>query len=114
MRVLQLGLYALANDLQVHNLQENWHNAIEQIEKAIKTFEQQGPGNNASVQDKATWRETGDFYSQVATHFMYIKNAWRNTVTHRTGQKYTEDEAQRIFENVKGFMQALAMRLGES
>ena len=29
MRVLQIGLYALADDLHVQNLRENWQNAIE-------------------------------------------------------------------------------------
>ena len=99
MRVLEVGIYALADDLSIQNLQENWQNAIEQVEKAIRVLPNKGD-------------ERKQPYSDAATHFMYIKDAWRNRTAH-AGLIYADEKAQRIFENVKGFMQILASQLGE-
>jgi hypothetical protein len=112
MRVLEIGLYTLGKELKVPNLQENWHNAIEQIESAIQVFEKAGPGQGATEKDRLEWRDKKQFYSEAATHFMYVKEAWRNRTAH-SGQMYTDEKAHQIFENVKGFMQLLATRMGE-
>ena len=60
-----------------------------------------------------TWKALADCklqqeaYAQVASHFGVLKDAWRNYAVHKRG-KYTEDEAELIFLNVRSFMQKLA------
>ena len=44
------------------------------------------------------------------SHFGILKDAWRKTPYMHAGGRYTDSEAERIFENVKGFMQQLAER----
>ena len=76
----------------------NWQNAINQIEKAIS-------GLPKTDERRAS-------YADAATHFMHVKDAWRNRTMH-IGPIYTEEKAQRIFDNAKDFMQVLATRLSE-
>ena len=98
MRVLEIGLYALGNNLGIEKMGKNWHNAIEQIESVIRDL----PKGN----------ERKRAYSEIATHFMHVKEAWRNRTAH-IGQVYTDEKAEQIFENVRGFTQILATRLSE-
>ena len=47
---------------------------------------------------------------------MVVKHAWRNYTAHvraNMGGKYTDEEAETILINVRGFMQKLATRLHE-
>lgn len=99
MRVMEVALYALGNDLSIDKLQENWHNAIDQIENAIRGL------------PKADERKQS--YSDVAAHFMHVKEAWRNRTAHGN-QVYPDEKAEQIFDNVKGLMQVLATRLAEN
>jgi hypothetical protein len=46
-------------------------------------------------------------YSQIASSFMIVKDAWRNYTAHARG-KYTEEEADAIYRNVGSFMKRLA------
>ena len=98
MRVLEFGLYVLAEDLAIDNIRENWQNAIDQIDKAIRSL----PKTD----------ERKDLYADAATNFMHIKDAWRNRTMH-VGRIYTDEKAQQIFDNTKVCMQALATRLSE-
>jgi hypothetical protein len=82
MRILENGLYALGVDLEIERLQVNWHNAIEQIEKAIGDFDKKQLSSNAAESEKIEWRLKKQFYSEAAAHFMYIKEAWRNRTAH--------------------------------
>ena len=59
-----------------------------------------------------TVRSSQEFYAQAASHFGVLKDAWRNYTAHARGV-YTEEMAEDIFTNVKGFMQNLATRLHE-
>src|SRR5207245_6054748 len=79
--------------------------SINQIEKAIKDIEKD---QNRSV----TWKDDREFYSQCASHFRVVKDAWRNYTAHARG-KYDEQEAIDMLGNVRGFMQKLATRLHE-
>ena len=56
----------------------------------------------------ADWKEQQKFYSQAATHFMFLKDAWRNHVMHARDVLYDERRALSVFTQVKEFMQALA------
>lgn len=78
---------------------ENWKNIIDQIEKEIRKQESQpkSPAKTAELQ----------FCSECATHFFYIKEAWRNHVSHSRAT-YDEEQASRIVDHVRNFMAALA------
>jgi hypothetical protein len=114
MRGLEVGLYALARDLNISKIEENWNNAIEQIEKAIKVFEKYLP-NTATAKEKAEHKAKHQFYSDCATHFRYIKDAWRNHNAHsrRGDPPYSDEKVIQIFDNVRGFMQTLATKIQE-
>jgi hypothetical protein len=107
MRVLEIGLTALGAVFAVSLAHTNWGPAIEEIEKKIR-------GMHADPAWKAMpdCKEQQEFYAQAASHFGVLKDAWRNYTMHARG-KYTEGEAELIFENVKAFMQKLATRLQE-
>jgi hypothetical protein len=100
MRVLEIGLAAMASDLNVDFEHRNWENIINEIEKAIKAFSSRGtkPPN---------WKQSEQFYAELAKDFRYLKNAWRNHAMHAR-EKYTPEEAGRILDYIKSFMQTLA------
>jgi hypothetical protein len=105
MGVLEIGLMVLAKRFNVSTDRTNWHNIIEQIEAKIK-----GMGNDPNR--ASNWKEEQEFYSQVATHFMFLKEGWRNYTEHHRG-KYNSKEAEIILVNVRSFMQKLAVKLSE-
>ena len=105
MRVLELGLSALAARFGIPCSHTNWQTVIEGIEKAIR-------GMGSDPKKPADWKQQQEFFSQAASSLMLIKDAWRNYTMHARG-KYTEDEVETIFPNVRAFMQKLATRLHE-
>ena len=105
MRVLEIGLSAFAVKFNVSASHTNWETIINQIERAIKEPEQD---QNRSP----TWKDDREFYSQCASHFRIVKDAWRNYTAHARG-KYDEQEASDMLTSVRGFMQKLATRLHE-
>jgi hypothetical protein len=105
MRVLEIGLGVFAKQFSIPSDQPNWQNLIERIEKAVRDM--------ATDPNRHTdWREQQEFFSQAASQFMTLKNAWRNYTAHARG-KYTDEEAETIMINVRAFMQRLATRLHE-
>lgn len=107
MRVLEIGLSALGRIFDVSLVHTNWNPAIEKIESKIREIHK-----DPAWKVLPDCKEQQEFYSQAASHFGILKDAWRNHAMHVRG-KYTEEEAERIFENVKAFMQKLAERLTE-
>lgn len=107
MRVLEIGLAVLGAIFGVSLAHTNWAPAIEQIESSIREMHK-----DPDWKIKPDCKEQQEFYAQAASHFGILKDAWRNHTMHVRG-KYTEDEAERIFDNVKAFMQKLATRLHE-
>jgi hypothetical protein len=104
MRALETGLACMAKVFPgVASDRTNWHNIIEGIESKIRDLSKTKPNN---------WKEDQEFYSQAASHFMVVKDAWRNYTAHMRG-RYEEDEARRIMDNVCGFMGKLSERLSE-
>jgi hypothetical protein len=107
MRVLEIGLTSLGTKFGVSLAHTNWGPAIEEIESKIR-----------EMHKDPVWKALPDckqqqeFYAQAASHFGILKDAWRNYTMHVRGF-YTEERSERIFENVKGFMQKLAERLSE-
>jgi len=56
----------------------NWHNVIEQIERHIREL-QKAPVADA---DKPAKSERLQRYSEAASHFFFVKEAWRNHIMH--------------------------------
>jgi hypothetical protein len=100
MRALELGLAAFAKLFGVPSDHTNWHNIIEGIESKIRNM-----GNDPNKD--SDWKTKQEQYAQIANSFMFFKDAWRNYTAHVRG-KYTEDEADSIYRNVRSFMQGLA------
>lgn len=105
MRVLEIGLATLGTVFGVSLSHTNWAPAIERIESKVREMHK-----DPTWKVQPDCKEQQEFYAQAASHFVILKDAWRNHTTHVRG-KYTEDEAERIFETVKAFMQKLAERL---
>jgi hypothetical protein len=103
MRILEHGLRAFASrvglTLAVPMELENWKNIIDQIEKEIRKQE--------ALPKSAAKSAELQFCANAAAHFWYIKEAWRNHVSHSRAD-YDEDEAARVVEHVRDFMRALA------
>ena len=105
MRVLEIGLRILAGRFSVSTDHANWEQIINQIEKAIASMDK-------DPQKLPNWKDDREFYSQCASHFRSVKDAWRNYTAHARG-KYDEREAFDMFNNVRGFMEKLSTRFGE-
>ncbi len=103
MRILEIGLNVLAKTLQVPCDHTNWHIVIEQITAKVKGID---PGWGTD------WKDQQQFYSEAATHFMFLKDAWRNHVMH-VRHTYDEERATAICGHVQAFMRHLATRLRE-
>jgi hypothetical protein len=105
MRALEIGLTVLAKVFNVPSDHTNWHNIIEAIEKQIRNM-----GNDPNK--SSNWKDDQEFYSQAASHFFILKEAWRNYTAHARG-KYNPEEAERIMMNTRFFIQKLSERLAE-
>jgi len=98
MKTLERGLHALAAKFGVPFEHETWHKVIEQIEKKVRGMDSSfGPD----------WKKEKKFYSEAATQFMFLKEAWRNYTMH-VGDVYDEGKALSVLTNVHMVMRALA------
>lgn len=107
MRVLELGLTPLGAIFGVSLAHTNWAPALDQIESSIRKM-----SNDPSWTAQVDWRDQQEFYSQAASYFRVLKDAWRNHTAHARG-RYDQSEAMDILVAVRGFMQKLATRLHE-
>jgi len=108
MRVLEIGLATLGNVFGVSLAHTNCQPAIEECESRIKGMGQQG----SPWKSQSDWKDQQEFYSQAISYLAVAKNAWRNYTAHQRG-KYTVDEADLMYQNIRAFMQKLAERLSE-
>jgi hypothetical protein len=101
MRALEPALLLLQNAVNVAVPKEQWDQIINQIDAKIREIKKQSHGKGDE-----------QWYSEAASHFRLMKNAWRNYAAH--GRKaYNEEECEAIYTNVKYFMRHLATRLRE-
>ncbi|MGH9709131.1 MAG: hypothetical protein ACRD37_01110 [Candidatus Acidiferrales bacterium] len=107
MRALEVALSVLGNKFGVSLAHTNWAPAIEEIERKTRNLHKE-----PAWKLLPDYKEQQEFYSQAASHFGVLKDAWHNYTMHARGF-YTEEQAARIFENVKGFMEKLSERLHE-
>ena len=101
MRALEPALGALQAEVRVAVQKDQWHHVIDQIEKSIRSMTP--PGRT---------REDIQFFSEAATEFRHIKDAWRNYAAHGK-DRYDEERARRIYSSVRSFMMHLSSRLKE-
>ena len=109
MAILQAGLYAMAHQLGVFlkyplELAE-WQEVISAIEAKIEPLRQL-PRSHPQRDELLS------FYSGCATHFRFLKDAWRNHVAHMR-EKYDRNAAHTILMQVRDFMEQLSTRLHE-
>lgn len=104
MRASEAALRSLAATLDVSHLNQNWGAIIQNIEGAINSMSMTTHGQN--------WKELRQFYSEAATHFRMLKDAWRNYVMH-SHVTYTAQQARDIFNATRALMQHLSTRLHE-
>jgi hypothetical protein len=105
MRVLEHGMKALALALNLTFDIQQWNTIIAQIEAEIRDIGLSWPASPR----KADWLQ---FYSEAARHFFFLKDAWRNHVSHNRAT-YDETSAKEAMEHVRGFMNHLSTRLSE-
>ena len=105
MRALEPGLASLAAALGVDHANTNWQTIIDRIENEITS-------RNKGTHGEKWKNEDEPFFAEAATHFRMIKNAWRNHAMHAK-DKYTDEEAEKIYESVNSFMRHLSERLSE-
>jgi len=103
MRAMEVALQTLAQDLGVPFEREQWENLINNIEAAIKKVN--GPHAGPD------WKNKQEHYSEVALHFRYLKNAWRNHVMH-VRHEYDPKAAKVICQHAHDFMFDLSSRIG--
>ena len=105
MRALEPGLASLAAALGVNMPRKSWEVILNTLQKEIRARSSNPPDEK--------WKEEDEpFFSGAASHFLIIKNAWRNHAMHGR-DKYTEQEAEDIYGSVRSFMQHLSKRLSE-
>lgn len=106
MRVLEVGLKAVAADVGLIFELQQWHNIIDQIESKISDERRSLPKGTAR-------NERLQFLSEAAKEFFYFKEGWRNHVSHNRAD-YDEYQAISVLTHVRAFMNHLASNLSEA
>lgn len=109
MRVLEVGITGVRKALglpdPIKDAERNWgvilRNLRDEVDKRRK-LPNKTPEQISQNQ----------FFSEVIASLDAVRHAWRNATMH-VERKYTEEEAEHIFNVVKGFMKNLASRIDE-
>jgi hypothetical protein len=108
MRVLEIGIRAVARSLQIPNptkpAEKNWAIILKAVWVGIE-----------AKWPTAAHRMTGDgqIFEALYASLDAVKNPWRNATMH-VENKYTNGEAEHVFMAVRGFMKKLASRMDEN
>ncbi len=105
MRVMETGLRALGKSLNDPTLDPRRNPSWEAILKKCDD-ELLKPLKDRSAQ----WKADEPFYSKSTANLRAVKNAWRNPTMH-VEINYEPDEAEDVFNAVRGFMRQLATKL---
>ena len=105
MRILEIGLRALAESLNVPFGERDWRGVLNALQKEWKRRE--------NLRRKpANWKRDRQFYSEAFVEFGYLKDAWRNYAMHAR-ERYDEERAETIMLHVGSLMRHLATKLKE-
>ncbi|NOT41629.1 MAG: hypothetical protein HOP13_14155 [Alphaproteobacteria bacterium] len=108
MRILEIGLKALAASVGLTFDVQQWKNIIDLIEVEIDKIRENGiPGMGKAAKDARL-----QFLSEAAKEFSYFKDGWRNYVSHNK-LSYDEHQALGTLEHVRAFMNQLSKHLSE-
>ena len=102
MRVMEVGLKALAKDLKIPYA-PSWESYIKQIEAKI---------TEKHSNKSKSWKAIEPFYREVLGNLTSIKIAWRNPTMHIV-RNYSPQEAEDVFRTVRRFMKRLSERLSQ-
>jgi hypothetical protein len=97
MRIMEIGVQKFGDKLGIQFTDsKDWHNIVDEINKAIKPLPQRKAETVA--------------LSQAAAHLYNVKVGWRNRVMH-PHDIYTLEEARALLEHVKAFINNLVFVL---
>lgn len=104
MRVMEVGLRVLGVTLHLPTTSNrSWEAVLKKCDTEIaKPFAEKSP----------EWQAEEVFFANAAARLRAVKDAWRNPTMH-VEAKYTQEEAQEIWEHVGSFMRHLATKLKE-
>ncbi len=101
MRIMEVGLCALASKVGVSPTIPSWDGILNKIDTEIKK----------KYGDKSRdWIDQESIISEAVSHLRTVKTAWRNPTMH-VESKYTDEEALEIYNAVRVFMKHLATKL---
>jgi hypothetical protein len=108
-RVLERGLVALAGatNASIDHKNNNWNGIIQSIDAALKAA--RAPSSPSTPESK----KLQEAYESASAHFYVIRGGWRNPTSHAE-TVYAEEEALRIYNSSRAFMQDLAKILREA
>jgi hypothetical protein len=102
MRIMEVGLRSVYRCLGIpeplEGAKRNWNHILSRIRE-----ERLSRGNQ--------WKEK-DLFQSLYALLDAVKDAWRNNAMHMD-EKYTPDDAERIYTTVRGFMSKVADRMDE-
>jgi hypothetical protein len=109
MRALEIAIGATRRCLGISDpikpADRNWAKILKLIKDAI---------DSRNVAPSAwTVAHDAEFFAEIHVSLDAVKNVWRNATMH-VENKYTEEEAQRIWDATRGLMMKLASRLDEN
>jgi hypothetical protein len=100
MRVMEVGLKEVAQILEIPNA-PSWESYLTQIQTRI----------DAKYKAKGIqWKKHERIFRDVAAHLYAVKVAWRNPTMHIVNH-YSPEQAEAIFNSVKGFMRSLSTEI---
>lgn len=104
MRVMEIALHVLGNALKLPpTTSRNWDAILKQYEAELaKPLKDRCP----------EWAADDAFFSGATTFLRSVKDAWRNPTMH-VERTYTEEQAEDVWNAIKGFMRHLATKLKE-
>lgn len=111
MRIAEYGLRSLARKLRVklahrghlHPIEfADWNKVIDGVKAELSKASKLAPGPKRQAKL--------ELYSDASDHCLFMKDIWRNTVSHARKQ-YSEPEAHAAFTRVRDFMVFLARNL---
>jgi hypothetical protein len=107
MRLMEIGIKSIARCLRIPDpikpAERNWGFVLGEIKKGIENKWSTSASRNSG---------DGAFFESLYATLDAVRNPWRNATMH-VESKYTEAEAQHIFNAVAGFMRKLASRCDE-
>ena len=104
MRVMEVGLRVLGDTLKLPpSTNRTWDNILGKCDKEqAKPYAEQAP----------EWQTNGTFLAEATAMLRSVKDAWRNPTMH-VEKVYTKEQAQDIWNAVKGLMRQLSTNLKE-